>query len=222
MDSLKHHFPVITHELIKEKKFKSGIEEFLIAKNISHWLASEGRSPGLDTVYNEFKRDFNNSDYIISLDKKYNEWLRIAEGEPAPDITGLTISNDTVSLSQLKGKVVYIDVWASWCGPCIAEFPFYEALQKEMEGENDVEFLFVSVDKDSEKWADFLKKNSVPKGIHTNEIEVPDHPSVQEAYNMWGVPRYILIDSKGKIVNAIAPRPSSGKVEELFKGLLVK
>ncbi|MDG1439212.1 MAG: TlpA disulfide reductase family protein [Flavobacteriales bacterium] len=222
LDSLKEKFPILTNKLIKGHDFPLGIKEFLIAKDISYWLASEGISWGLDTVYNEFKKVFNNSVYSDNLEMKYAEWMSIARGQPAPEITGLTIENDTLSLSQLKGKVVYIDVWATWCGPCIAEFPFYKNIQEEFEGNDEIEFLFVSVDSDHEKWIRFIKEETIPVGNQIHELLETDHPPIQESYKMWGVPRYILIDRQGMIFDAKAHRPSSGKVVNLIKKMINK
>lgn len=222
LDSLKEIFPILTNKLIKGHDFPLDIREYLIAKDISHWLASEGISWGLDTVYNDFKKEFINSSYSDELELKYAEWLSIARGQPAPEITGVTIENDTLSLSKLKGKVVYIDVWATWCSPCIVEFPFYNNIQKEFEGNDEVEFLFVSVDSDREKWISFLKEKTIPEGTQIHEFLETDHSPVQESYKMWGVPRYILIDREGMIYDAKAPKPSSGKVANLLKKLIDK
>jgi len=222
LDSLKEIFPMLTNKLIKGHDFPLDIQEFLIAKDLSYWLASEGISSGLDSVYNDFKKDFVNSIYNDELEVKYTEWLRIARGQPAPEITGVTIENDTLSLSKLKGKVVFIDVWATWCGPCLAGFPFYNNIQKEFEGSDEVEFLFVSVDGDHEKWVNFIKEETIPMGTQIHEFPETVHPPIQESYKMWGVPRYILIDREGMIYDAKAPRPSSGKVVNLIKELIDK
>lgn len=219
LDSIKDFFPVATSQTIKEKNFPTAISEFLRAKDISFWLASEGISEGLETVYSDFRKDFESSDYAEQLEEKYSEWLKIGKGQPAPEIPGLTLDGDTVSLSHLKGKVVYIDVWATWCAPCIKEFPYYKELEKKLGERDDIEFLFVSVDQNSKNWVSFLNEKDIPKGIHVREGIGFGHPSVQESYNMWGVPRYILINQKGKIVNSKAPRPSSGRVSELINSL---
>ena len=219
LDSLKDFFPIATSQLIKEKNFPKGISEFLRAKDISYWLASEGISEGLETVYVDFRNDFEDSNYNEQLEEKYNEWLRIGKGQPAPEITGLTLDNDTISLSDLKGKTVYIDVWATWCSPCVKEFPYYKELQQKLGEREDIEFLFVSVDQQAENWESFLSERDIPKGIHIREGIGFGNTSVQESYNMWGVPRYILINRKGEIVDSKAPRPSSGRVYELINSL---
>lgn len=220
LDSVKQHLPAITNEKIKEKNFPAKIEEFLLAKNIDFWLASEGISSGLIKSYSEFKMNFANSSYTRQIKKDYDKWMKISKGQPAPEITGVTVENDTVMLSDLRGKIVYIDVWATWCKPCIAELPFYKSLQEEIEDNDAVEFLFVSIDNNSDAWTNFLIKETMPEGIQVNEIEIVDHTTVQDSYKMWGIPRYILIDAEGKIVNANAPRPSSGKVTGIIKELI--
>jgi hypothetical protein len=65
---------------------------------------------------------------------------KLGPGKPATDVTGLTTDGKKVSLSSLKGKVVYVDVWATWCAPCRAEFPDSKKLVKEFEGNDQVEF----------------------------------------------------------------------------------
>ncbi|MDW3195275.1 MAG: TlpA disulfide reductase family protein [Cytophagales bacterium] len=219
LDSLKDYFPIEAQQAIIDRNFPAVISEFLRAKDVSYWLASEGISEGLETVYAEFKRDFEDSDYSEQLGKKYSEWLKIGKGQPAPEVTGLTINNDTISLSDLRGKVVYIDVWATWCAPCIKEFPYYEDLKTRLNQREDIAFFFVSVDDQAEDWASFIKEKETPKGIHIREAIKIGHPKIQEAYKMWGVPRYILIDQNGMIVDSNAPRPSSGKILSLINSL---
>ena len=219
LDSLKAFFPVNTNNWISKRNFPDGIDEFLRARNIKYWLSSEGISEGLIEIYSKFKNDYKNSRYNDQLENEYGEWLSIEKGQPAPDITGITLNNDTVTLSGLKGKVVYIDVWATWCKSCIMEFPYYKQLQSELEGKNDIEFLFVSVDKDAKSWESFLQEKATPSGKQIRELDGANHDLVQESYKMWGVPRYILIDQSGRIVDANAPKPSSGKVAGLINAL---
>jgi thiol-disulfide isomerase/thioredoxin len=106
---------------------------------------------------------------------------------------------------------VYIDVWATWCGPCREEFPESKKLVKEFEGNNDVVFLYVSLDENVDAWKKMLKDGTVPPGSHINQQS--DSPgSLWAKYLLWGIPRYIMVNKDGTMLKAHAPRPSSGKV----------
>ena len=194
------------------------IRDYLLAKNISHWLAIEGITPELHHLFGAFKNEFPFSSYIPALNARFEEWRSLSEGRVAPNISGMTFENDSISLTDLRGKITYIDVWATWCGPCIEEFQFYERLIDEVDREK-IQFLFLSVDQDRNKWEVFLKSKGAPEGIHTIQIENPLHPSVHESYKIWGIPRYILVDKDGLIINTRAPRPSSEETIGLLNDL---
>lgn len=200
--------PKLISQTIQEDEFEDEITEFLLAKNIEYWLASEGITPSLDSILEDFKISYPNSTYHRPLNRSYAEWASLLEGRPAPEITGLTISGDTVSLSDLRGKKIYVDVWATWCAPCLEEFPFYSKLQKELE-KHGITYLFVSVDQKSSNWTNFLAEKDPPPGIHIIELPELPHPDIHSAYKIWGIPRYILVDEGGRIIHSNAPRPSS-------------
>ncbi|PWK79819.1 thiol-disulfide isomerase/thioredoxin [Mucilaginibacter oryzae] len=118
-------------------------------------------------------------------------------------------------LSDNLGKVVLVDVWATWCKPCLAEQPAMERLEKAFEGK-DVVFLAVSVDTDKEKWKAMVESKKL-SGLHlfTNS----KGPIVTD-YELTGIPRYILFDKNGKTVSFDAPRPSDPKLQELINSKL--
>lgn len=131
-------------------------------------------------------------------------------GHAAIDFKFRDINGKQVSLSDFKGKVVYIDVWATWCGPCKQEIPFMGELEKEYEKNKDIVFMSVSIDqeKDIDKWKAMVKEKDM-KGVQlfagdkSNEIGGP--------YKIKTIPRFILIGKDGKVVDANAPRPSTGE-----------
>ncbi len=123
------------------------------------------------------------------------------------------------SLESLKGKYVYIDVWATWCGPCRQEIPHLKKIEEKFHGK-DIEFVSISVDamKDHEKWKKFVTDNNLG-GIQLFADNDWKSQFVEE-YNIQGIPRFILIDKEGKVVEASAPRPSSPALEEQLNSLL--
>ncbi len=122
-------------------------------------------------------------------------------------------------LEDLRGKYVYIDVWATWCGPCLAEIPHLKKVEEKYHGKN-IEFVSISVDtdKDHEKW----KKMVVSKELGGIQLFADNNRNSDfiKAYDINIIPRFILIGPDGKVIKADAPRPSSASLIELLDGLV--
>lgn len=144
---------------------------------------------------------------------------KLAKGQPSPDFKGYTNYNGgTSSLADFRGSYVYIDVWATWCIPCIIEIPFLKKVEKEYEGKN-IKFMSISADqpKDEEKW----RKMIVEKDLHGIQL-LADNAIESDFfvnYFIYGIPRFILLDPQGNIVSYDAPRPSEDRLKELFNSL---
>jgi len=211
--------PLMTNTLIKKGNYPEPIREFLIVLDLKYWFAAYGITPETDSVFADFKTNYQKSGYLPALNKIYNEWLAVAPGKPAPDLEGNTTDGRKISIKDLKGKVVYIDIWATWCGPCVAEIPASKKLQQEFSNETNIQFLSVSIDHNKADWEKFIKKENDWKGLHI--IMDPDKiQSLNTSYKLFGVPDYILIDHLGNIVNMKAPRPSEEKIKSEIRRLL--
>jgi thiol-disulfide isomerase/thioredoxin len=198
---------------------QSHILEYLKAQYIQEELSSFEMEKALEALL-KFRETYPASIFISNLEYQQSKRGQLAKGNPAPDIKGVDTLGNGVSLSDFKGKVVYVDVWATWCGPCRQEFPFSKKLKTEFEGQKDVAFMYVSIDDDKEDWLKYLKKDPEFEGEHLF-VEGGWDSQVSESYMIEGIPRYILIDKEGKIVAANASRPSSGdKIKEEIKALL--
>lgn len=210
---------LISDRVIRNANFPANIQEYSLAQNINNFLVDK-MSPGLDTIYNHFKADYSQSEYLSAIENLYDQWMAYAPGKPAPDFTGTTMDGKEVSLSELTGKVVYVDVWATWCGPCIEEFPYSKKLQQQFEGNEEVEFLYVSVDidRDVEKWKKMVEEKGL-KGMHIRDPSMEEN-SISKVYKISGIPRYILVDQQGKLVNANADRPSTSTIKGEIQNLL--
>lgn len=118
------------------------------------------------------------------------------------------------SLDDLKGKYVYVDVWATWCPPCRAEIPHLQKIEKQYHDKNLV-FVSISVDKvaDKAKWKKMIKDNKMG-GV---QVFAGKDDTFTKGYKINGIPRFILINPEGNIANADAPRPSDSKgIAQLF------
>lgn len=140
-------------------------------------------------------------------------------GGIAADFTYPDVNGKMVSLSDFKGKVVLVDVWATWCGPCRGEIPHLKKLEEEMHGK-DIVFLGVSVDeaKDKQKWLDFIEKEDL-KGI---QLLASGWSKITKDYKINGIPRFMIFDRNGNIVSVDAPRPSNPALKEMLEIELAK
>jgi thiol-disulfide isomerase/thioredoxin len=131
----------------------------------------------------------------------------------------LNFKGGNTKLSDFKGKYVYIDVWATWCGPCIAEIPFLKKVEEKYDGKN-IAFVSISVDvqKDFEKWKKFVEDKQLG-GIQLFADKNWNSDFIK-SFGINSIPRFILIDPSGKVVSADAARPSDSKLSEQLDALL--
>lgn len=135
-------------------------------------------------------------------------------GTPAPDFKYRDINGKTVSLKDLKGKYVYIDVWATWCGPCKGEIPHLQRLEEKMHGRKIV-FVSISCDANRLAWERMVNEKKLG-GI---QLQIEGDNAFLSAFGVEGIPRFILLDKKGRVVNAWMSRPSEPETEKVLLGL---
>lgn len=138
---------------------------------------------------------------VFSVHKGEAQNKSLKVGQPAPAIALPAVNGDTLSLSSLKGKLVLIDFWATWCSPCVEEQPVLKALYEKFDNkvkEGKFEILGVSFDKSKDNWQ---------KGIDQLKITWPQisdlkfwKSPVAKDYGIEGLPFNVIINEKGKIV----------------------
>ncbi len=173
----------------------------------------------LQWVQNRFNELCTTKDYREDIDLLIREnSMKLSKGKIAPDFTLSNINQQKISLRELRGKVVYIDFWATWCAPCIKELPDWEKLRREYASNNDIVFLGISIDQDISRWTKYVKDKKLG-GI---QLIAPEgrKSSVNKVYTVTGIPRYVLIDKAGKIIDEFAPHPSSKEIRDLLKTTL--
>lgn len=129
------------------------------------------------------------------------------KGQPSPLFNYENFKGGTTKLESLKGKYVYVDVWATWCGPCRQQIPHLQQLEKDYHGKN-IEFVSISIDekKNYDKWRKMVEEKQLG-GIQLIADNAWQSAFVQ-AFGINSIPRFLLIDPKGNVLNADAPRPS--------------
>ena len=200
----------------------------LKSENIKQALAPliiEGVSPTSATATNEeiialVKQLVKDNDLLNTLSKHIDLVNKLKAGQPFPALPALTDLNDKeVKYEQLplKGKLLFIDIWATYCPDCRKELPALEALQEDYKAE-PITFVSISVDRDKEAWKAMVKEKKLG-GIHL--YASPETKELfKELYDLRSIPRYMLIDEKGNIINANLPMPSDKNLKELITATL--
>jgi len=199
------------------------VEPPTIKEKLLYGAARSGISytSSLQDYYDVFMSNSIDDVHKKDITEKYNKLIKLSKGQPSPKFVNYENYNGgTTSLDDLKGKYVYIDVWATWCGPCIREIPSLKEVEKNYHGKN-IAFVSLSIDakNDHDKWKDMIKEKELG-GIQLFADNSGTSQFVTD-YEIHGIPRFILIDPEGNIVNSNAPRPSSPELISLFDELQI-
>ena len=140
-------------------------------------------------------------------------------GKASPGFDYENFKGGKTKLSDLKGKYVYIDLWATWCAPCRAEIPYLQKIEEKYHGKN-IEFVSISIDKlkDNEKWKKFVTDKHLG-GVQLFADKDWESEFVVN-YGVTGIPRFILIDPQGNVMKSDAPRPSDPELDKQLGTLL--
>ncbi len=164
--------------------------------------ATEQLNPETDVQYfiNQLpllEKNYPNSEYVKTFKLKVNELSRLAIGTEAPEISILDPDGKPIKLSDFRGKVVLVDFWASWCGPCRKENPNVVNMYKKYH-DKGFEIFSVSLDKDKNSWINAIKMDGL-LWKHGSELAYWQS-SFCKTYNITGIPMTFLVDKDGKIL----------------------
>jgi thiol-disulfide isomerase/thioredoxin len=166
----------------------------------------------------DFKNKYPNSNHLSTLSKALASVQRLKRGEQVEDFRFVRLDGSEVRLSDYKDKIIYLDLWASWCGPCIQTFKTKTpAFEEKLKAYPEVELMYVSIDDKKESWEKYLEKNPM-KGIHAFSGAGFDAPIVQY-FKVYGIPRYIIIGKENLLLEANAFRPGDEAFEQLLQYL---
>lgn len=136
------------------------------------------------------------------LARRVDSLGRFAVGAQAYDFEYVDPDGENVKLSDFRGKLVLVDFWASWCGPCRQEMKSLLPIYNELKGD-DLEFISVSLDKREKDWRKMLEEEKLPWVMLWNKegFTIGNEPNtIQKAYGFYGIPFIVLIDKDGRIL----------------------
>lgn len=152
-----------------------------------------------------------------NIQQWYQAKVKLAPGQEPPAIDLLDINGKKFSFDSYKGKVVYVDFWASWCGPCRHEMKKGAPALHHKFMNKEVVFVYISIDEKEANWKKAIQEDKI-KGTHLIDLK----GQVAKIYDITAVPHYILIGKDGKIITDKAPRPTDPRTAALITEALLK
>lgn len=228
-NQIKIYGKTFVNWLLVKNSFTPAAAETWLAQQV--WL--QGRNKDLATyrqLFSEFKKNYPHSRWMSSLAGKEIQLEKLLAQSGSDTSVRLVANYKNIqsiykALEQLRGKVVYLDIWGTWCGPCRMELAYTPQLKQRFAGK-EVAFLYLDMDEDEkdDNWREFIKLNGM-SGWHLRKNKTDINAFWKEllpAGASIGYPTYFIFDKKGKLVVANALRPSDGEalyaqLEEVLK-----
>lgn len=209
--------------LLASNQFPKTIQSFLLYKNLVE-IGSNFPQSDFQVYFNKFKQHVDDSVFIASIKSKFLTNFSESQ-EDVKTAHFITKENKGRTLTDLindnKGKLIYIDFWSSWCGPCRNAMPASRDLLKKYK-DSAIVFVYVSIDKDFEQW----EKAAIEENLSfsKNNLLAVNYPNatLYKSLKLNSIPRYLLYDKSGELVNESAPELGTKELIELIDNYLKK
>ena len=200
-------FPLI-YDTVRQAVPPGATHDYLLAQTLADMLTSGTEADAL-RYQADFQAQCTNPELRAALDRYFARLADLRAGQSAPDFALTDLQGRPVRLADFRGKLVYLDVWASWCKPCRAEAPALRALQTQFAAEADrVIFLSLSIDTNPAAWHRAVAADHLADA--PNQVQVlGDQAARQKLFGRRGIPQYWLLSPTGLVLDANAPRPSN-------------
>jgi thiol-disulfide isomerase/thioredoxin len=202
-----------------EKHFSGKTRDFLMANTL--YTAHNNAIPVPATLQNQFDKLCANSiykDIVLHTFQEQESIKLLAGNNNLLSADGKSVMKLQSLIARHKGKLLFLDFWASWCGPCREEIPYMQRLEQQFK-DDDIAFVSISTDKRTTEWLKAVKEESLINNENYQLLN-SDQSDFVKQYKIYTIPRYLLIDRKGNIITDDAPRPSNPKLKALINKYL--
>lgn len=182
---------------------------------LSNQVTEETSNLKRDSLYHLYVSNFSDTRYKSLVDQMRLKLNKLNIGEPAIDFKSHDASGKEYSLASFNGKFLMLDTWASWCGPCKYQEPYYVRKYEKYKNKNIV-FASINVDRKEHKWhEDLIEMNKGILQIRASNVE-----RYMRSYDIQTIPRFLLIAPNGTIANASFTFPSDKNFDALLDAAL--
>ncbi|MDO6853626.1 TlpA disulfide reductase family protein [Cellulophaga lytica] len=202
---------VIFDSVIASKKYSSDEKKFLLRYSLEK-ITDYHSVDDTNTYFKKFKEYTNDSVLVKYIKNKYNIDGAISKKLALADFNGNTLEFKEL-INSLKGKIVYVDFWASWCIPCRRAFPYSKKLAVEYKNK-DVAFVYLSVFDKQEDWKIASEKEKLKHKSFFVKNSLSSE--LMSQLNIKAIPRYLMYNKKGQLIHKNAPGPNSKEIRVLL------
>lgn len=220
-DPMSCNSKVAFDSIAKSSLFSNRVKASLLYAHLIN-IAEKNSNVDLNSYFNKFQEIVNEP---ILNEKIRNNYLLdfVSLKKEVRDVYLTTLNKEKITLSNLvsknKGKVIFVDFWASWCAPCRYAMPFSRELREEYKG-NEIVFIYISIDTDFEKWMNASDKEKLFD--NRNNLLSINYPTADfyKKLQIQTIPRYLIYNKNGELVHKNAPSPESKEIREELNRLL--
>lgn len=197
------------------------LKNYITENLIGEWISYYGRTTDIKEEIVAYVNQLTNKDKKEMVKRKMVYLAQYESGKPAPIFSFEDTDGNVRNLKEFIGKIVYIDAWASWCAPCIAELPNAKVIYDKYKDNSNIVFLNISIDDVKENWTKAINERNLTDGVQGIAFPNGFNSDFARKYSIQGIPNYILIDKSGNLVTHRAPKPSQPeKLIPLFDKML--
>ncbi|MCX6290830.1 MAG: TlpA disulfide reductase family protein [Bacteroidetes bacterium] len=192
---LQKYYATVTEKFAKE--FISAHPKSLVALSTIRYLDQQKDIQVYENLLISLQGEYPSSKFVKDFEVMVANLKKLPAGSQAPEIRLNTPEGKELSLSSFKGKIILLDFWASWCGPCRRENPHIVEMYKKFKNKN-FEIFGVSLDENVSAWKEAIKKDGItwPQVSELKRWE----SQVVKLYQVEAIPYTVLLDKEGKVI----------------------